>query len=177
VRIIAGSLGGRTFDSPHSFKTHPMSDKIRGALFNILGDISELTVLDAFAGSGALSFEAISRGAASALAIDSDRSAQRIIAENIAKLNLEGRIKLIKASANAWLQTNPSQTFDIILCDPPYNDLQPNLLARLAGYVNSGGLFVLSWPGDQPPPVLPSFSQIDQRNYGDASLIWYRANS
>ena len=72
MRIIAGYLGGRQFNSPRSNRTHPMSDKARGGLFNALGDISGLTVLDAFAGSGALSFEAISRGAESVIAVDID---------------------------------------------------------------------------------------------------------
>ena len=71
MRVIAGRLGGRLFDSPHTRRTHPMSDKARGALFNMLGDIEGMHVLDPFAGTGALSFEAISRGAASALAIAS----------------------------------------------------------------------------------------------------------
>jgi len=70
VRIIAGYLSGRQFNSPRSNRTHPMSDKARGGLFNSLGDISGLSLLDAFAGSGALSFEAISRGTASSVAVD-----------------------------------------------------------------------------------------------------------
>src|SRR3954464_3149409 len=98
MRIIAGRLGGRQFNSPKGHRTHPMSEKGRGALFNALGDISGLTVLDAFAGSGALSFEAISRRAASVLAIDSDKNAQRAIAENIASLGLSRQVKLIKTS-------------------------------------------------------------------------------
>lgn len=174
MRVIAGSLGGRTFDSPHSFKTHPMSDKIRGALFNILGDIEGLTVLDAFAGSGALSFEAVSRGAASVLAIDSDRSAQKVISANIKKLRLSTKIKLIQASANAWLQTNTSKTFDIVLCDPPYNDTQQNLIERLTQSVKPEGILVLSWPGDAAPPDLVSLKKVAHRTYGDAQLIFYR---
>ncbi len=174
MRVIAGRLGGRQFDSPKSFKTHPMSDKIRGALFNMLGDIQGLTVLDAFAGSGALSFEAISRGAKTALAIDNDRAAQGVIAGNIRALRLNREIKLIAASANAWLQTNPDTLFDIVLCDPPYNDLQPNLLARLGTTVRPDGILALSWPGGQAPPELPDLQQIEQRSYGDASLIFYR---
>ncbi len=174
MRIIAGRLKGHTFDSPGSFKTHPMSDKVRGALFNVLGDIEGLTFLDAFAGSGALAFEAISRGAESVLAIDSDRQAQKVIAGNIKALGLGQKIKLIKASAGAWLDTSRHAMFDIVLCDPPYNDLQPNLLQRLAQRVEEEGLLVLSWPGNQTPPELECMQQIEYRQYGDASLIFYR---
>ncbi|HEU4914484.1 MAG TPA: RsmD family RNA methyltransferase [Candidatus Saccharimonadales bacterium] len=174
MRIIAGRLKGRNFDSPGSFKTHPMSDKARGAMFNVLGDIDGLTVLDAFAGSGALAFEAMSRGAHSALAIDSDRLAQKVIAGNIASLGLEDKVKLIKASANGWLQTNPNATFDLVICDPPYDNLQPSLLARLAARVEEDGLFVLSWPGDKEAPVFDGLRQLEYRSYGGASLIFYR---
>jgi len=95
MRIIAGRLGGRLFDSPHSHKTHPMSDKARGALFNILGDISGMSVLDPFAGTGAISFEAVSRGAAGAVAIELDKQAQKVITANIASLGLIHEVKLI----------------------------------------------------------------------------------
>lgn len=174
MRIIAGSLKGRNFDSPGSFKTHPMSDKVRGALFNVLGDVEGLTFLDAFAGSGALAFEAVSRGAESVLAIDSDRLAQKVIVDNIKALNLDKQVKVIKASANAWLETNPHAMFDIVLCDPPYDNLQRSLLQRLAQRVEEDGLLVLSWPGDTEPPVLECMQQIEFRSYGDASLIFYR---
>lgn len=176
MRVIAGSLGGRQFDSPGSFKTHPMSDKMRGALFNILGDIEGLSILDCFAGSGALSFEAISRGAAHAVAIDNDRAAQKTIQANCKALGLVKSVKLIAASANAWLKTNPEAQFDIVLCDPPYTDLQPNLINRLAGTVKPGGLLVLSWPNGQEPPELSGLALLNRRSYGDGSLIFYRIN-
>jgi len=174
MRVIAGTLGGRTFSSPHGHRTHPMSDKIRGALFNALGDLSGLTVLDAFAGSGALSFEAISRGARSALAIESDRLAQRTIAENCKALGVQRTVKLIKASANAWLQTSDHQQFDVVLLDPPYDDLQEALLQRLTATVKSDGILAVSWPGDQPAPQFENFAVIKERVYGDAQLIFYR---
>jgi 16S rRNA (guanine966-N2)-methyltransferase len=178
MRVIAGTLGGRQFDSPKSIKTHPMSDKVRGGLFNILGDIGGLTVLDAFAGSGALSFEAISRGAASAVAIDNDRAAQKVIANNTHALDLRGRVKLITASASAWLQTsNPEDTFDIVLCDPPYSDLQPNLLVRLSERVAPDGLLVLSWPTSQEPLGIEGMEQVEVRSYGDATLVFYRRSA
>lgn len=174
MRVIAGSLGGRNFDSPHSFKTHPMSDRMRGALFNILGNIEGLRCLDAFAGSGALSFEAASRGAAKITAIDSDRLAQKAIQANIAALKLQRRVTLITASANAWLTTNPEAHFDIVLCDPPYTDLQPSLLQRLAERVQSDGILVLSWPAHTKPLVFQNMQQVDHRKYADATLVFYR---
>jgi len=173
MRIIAGKLGGRTFNSPHGHRTHPMSDKIRGALFNALGDIEGLTVLDAFAGSGAISFEAISRGATRAVAIEQDRLAQRTISENIRSLHVTQSVKLIKASANGWLQTNPDTRFDIVILDPPYDDVQANLVQRLAKSVATDGILVISWPGDMEPPVFDGLEQIKRRTYGDAQLLFY----
>lgn len=175
MRIVAGSLGGRVFDSPKSPRTHPMSERVRGALFNALGDLSGLTVLDAFAGSGALSFEAVSRGAKSAVAIESDRSAQKVITENIQSLGLESQVQLIKATTNAWLTTSSDDLFDIILCDPPYDDLQSNLLERLAERAKPGGTIVLSLPPKADIALPPStFHLLSSKSYGDAKLAFYR---
>lgn len=174
MRIIAGTLGGRQFDSPGSHRTHPMSDKMRGALFNILGDISGLEVLDAFGGSGALSFEAISRGATRVVVIDNDKTAGKTIARNVTSLGLKAQTKLIQASTNAWLDTNPETTFDIILCDPPYNELQPHLITRLSTRVKPEGLLILSYPGGHEPLALPGLTLIKQQQYGDAQLLFYR---
>lgn len=177
MRIIAGSLGGRIFSSPHSHATHPMSDRVRGALFNALGDIAGLTVLDAFAGSGALAFEAVSRGARLAVAIDNDKSAQRTIAENITALGIRQRVKLIRSAAGAWLATAvEDQRFDIVLCDPPYQDLQVATLERLAHRVSPEGIMVLSWPGREAPPVFVGLNLVLQKSYGDAQLLFYRAS-
>jgi 16S rRNA (guanine966-N2)-methyltransferase len=173
MRIIAGTLGGRQFNSPHGHRTHPMSEKGRGALFNALGDINGLTVIDAFAGSGALSFEAISRGAASALAIDSDRNAQRAIGESITALGLSRQVKLIKATAGAWLSTS-DDTFDLVLLDPPYDKLQPQLLAKLAARAKPGGTVVLSLPPHSSVDVPPELRLINQKDYGDAQLSFYK---
>ena len=182
MRIIAGELGGRQFDSPHSERTHPMSDKMRGAMFNVLGDISDLHVLDAFAGTGALAFEAISRGALSAVTIEQDRAAQSVIQQNIASLGLADKVTLVSAPAGSWLQTSqqatPAPTFDLILCDPPYGDLQQNLLAQLAQRTQQkGGIFVLSYPAVQTLPEFSNLELIQHKTYGDAQLAFYRAVS
>lgn len=154
-----------------------MSDKVKGALFNALGDLDGLTVLDAFAGSGALSYEAVSRGALSVLAIDNDKSAQRTIGENIQALRLAGRVRLIKAGCVAWSTNNPERQFDIVLADPPYDKLQRNTLVQLTGHVREDGLFVLSYPGSQEAPQYKSLSLVAHKRYGDACLLFYRRTS
>ena len=175
MRIVAGSLGGRVFDSPNSHRTHPMSDRVRGALFNVLGELDGLTVLDAFAGSGALSFEALSRGAQSVVTIDNDRDAQRVVDRNVQTLELEGKMKLVKASSNAWLNTNPSACFDVVLCDPPYDNLQMNLLVRLAERVKKNGLIVFSLPPKTDMPIPKTIFELKVvKDYGDAQLVFYR---
>lgn len=173
MRIIAGKLKGREFKSPHGHKTHPMSDKIRGALFNVLGDVEGLTFLDAFAGSGALAFEAISRGADSAVAIDSDKDAHKAMDENLKTLALDN-VKAIRASASGWSENNQDAQFDIVLLDPPYDNLQINLLEKLADrHVKPVGLAVLSCGGHVEPPDL-GLEIVAQKSYGDAQLVFYR---
>lgn len=175
MRIIAGKLGGRIFDSPRGHATHPMSDRVRGGLFNTLGDITGLSVLDAFSGSGALSFEALSRGTSRALAIELDKSAQRTIEINAKLLGLGTEFKLVRASANGWLNTSSDKLmFDIILCDPPYQDLQMNLIDRLSGRVGPHGVLVLSWPGKAEVPSFNGFVPAQRKEYGDAQLIFYK---
>lgn len=173
MRIIAGKLGGQIFDSPHGHRTHPMSEKMRGAIFNALGDIEGLTVFDPFAGSGALSFEAISRGAQSALAIDEDRNAFRTIQDNIAKFHLD-KVKVVKANASSWSDNNATEQFDIVLLDPPYDDIKDNLLIKLANHANSGGIVAISLPN--APTFMPTtnYQLLTTKTYGDSTLVFYR---
>ena len=173
MRVIAGTLGGRIFNSPHGHRTHPMSDKIRGAMFNMLGDVTGMTVLDPFAGSGALGFEAVSRGAASALLIDRDKPAQRAIAENIEALGVSSQVTVLKAHAKSWLNRN-STLFDLVLLDPPYNDLQVELVEKFVSRCKPDGRIVLSWPGKTESPRLRGVTEITVKHYGDASLYIYK---
>jgi 16S rRNA (guanine966-N2)-methyltransferase len=173
MRIIAGRLGGRNFNSPHGHHTRPMSDKIRGALFNTLGDIDGLSVLDAFSGSGALAFEAVSRGAKSVTAIDNEKNAQNSIYSSIKELGLYKEIKLIKATAGAWLSTT-DQIFDIILCDPPYDDIQPALLIKLFERAHHGSVIVLSLPPCAEVKLDDKYKLASHKNYGDADLFFYK---
>lgn len=152
-----------------------MADRVRGALFNTLGDIDGLTLLDAFAGTGALSFEAISRGAASALLIEIDKPAQRSIAASIKGLGITGRARLVHANCSGWSDNNPEARFDLVIAAPPYDDLQPTVVAKLTRHVQRpDGLFILDWPGKLETPHLEAMAVVEQKNYGDAQLVFYR---
>jgi 16S rRNA G966 N2-methylase RsmD len=108
------------------------------------------------------------------VAIDTDKSAQKTIDSNAKTLKLGREFKLIQASAGGWLNTSSDKVlFDIVLCDPPYQDLQPNLISRLAERVKPTGLLVLSWPGKQPPPELEGFTIVRHKNYGDIQLVFF----
>lgn len=174
MRVIAGTLGGRSFESPPGHKTHPMSEKIRGAIFNMLGDIKGLYILDAFSGSGALAFEAVSRGAKKVIAVELDTNAHKTIETNIEALGVDN-ITTSRANVGSWVKTNPKERFDIILCDPPYDRVNPELLESLAWYVKPGGVLVLSLP-PKTRIILPEdiFLPASHKNYGDATLVFYR---
>lgn len=174
IRLIAGRFGGRTLTVPATDRTHPMGERIRGALFNILGDISGQHVLDAFAGTGSLGLEALSRGAEHATFIEKDRIAQRVIAENIAALKAQDETSLIAASVFSWHQTSGDVLFDLILVDPPYSDMQLSTVALLVHHLKPNGLMVLSHQGRESAPTVNGVVVVDKRSYGDAALAFYR---
>lgn len=176
MRVIAGFLGGREFQSPKSHRTHPMSERIRGALFNMLGGIEGLTVLDALAGSGALGFEAVSRGAAHVTLIETDKAVQSNILKNIRLLQIkDAKIKAIRANAGGWSENNPDLKSDIVLLDPPHDDIRPELLRKLAAHAKTDGVIVLSLPPNSAFRLQASdYKLITEKSYGDAELIVYR---
>ena len=131
-------------------------------------------MLDAFAGSGACSIEAVSRGASEVLAIDIDPEAVKTIAENVRLLKLEDIITIRRKNISGWSRNNQTQQFDIVLADPPYNDIRPDVLERLAVHVQPNGLFVLSWPGSETVRKFAGLEIISHKTYGDAQLIFYK---
>lgn len=172
LRIISGTLGGRTFNAPAGHKTHPMSEKMRGAIFNMLGDISGLTILDGYAGSGALSFEGLSRGAAMATAVEADKNAFSTIQENQTLLGTN--LKISRANISSWLGTNPGVSFDIVLCDPPYDNLNKATLIQLAEATAPGGIVVYSLPPDSNFTLGDGYEKLAEKEYGDSTLVFYR---
>lgn len=173
MRIIAGTYGSRIIKAPRGYATHPMGDRMKGALFNSLGNLTGKEVWDAFAGSGALAIEAVSRGAIYALATERDPRAYQTAKENIEKLRVPN-IDIVRAGARAWSKNNVDKKFDIIFCDPPYNDLQLSTVFALKSHLKPKGLMVLSYPGSEELPSSSGVVVVDNRNYGDGALAYYQ---
>jgi 16S rRNA (guanine966-N2)-methyltransferase len=181
IRLISGRLGGRIIEGSGTKRTHPMGERIRGSLFNMLssmhgGELEEAVILDAFAGSGAIGLEALSRGAARATFVERDRVAQNVIENNIKTLGLQSQSKLIKAPVSSWMETT-DECFDIIFIDPPYHDPQLSTAMKLIGLLKPNGLMVLSYPGRGEVPTELGVVVVDNRSYGDAALAFYRKES
>ncbi len=174
MRIVAGQLKGRILADPKGHRTHPMSEKIRGALFNALGDIDGLSVLDAFTGTGAVAIEAVSRGANQVTAIDYDKEAFLCASSNIKALKLEATITLLKVNTKSWSNNNQSKLFDIVIVDPPFDEVNDAILEKLHRQIKPNGLFVLSLPSDYIPRKNHKLTLIAEKNYGDAKLMFYR---
>ncbi|HYG83741.1 MAG TPA: 16S rRNA (guanine(966)-N(2))-methyltransferase RsmD [Verrucomicrobiae bacterium] len=176
VRLIAGKYGGRMLATPKNNRTHPMSERIRGSLFNILGEaVQGAVVLDAFAGSGSLGLEALSRGALRVVFTEKDRVAARVIEENAHALRIDDKkYDVIKTTLNNWLSSSTSQEFDLIFCDPPYHDLQFSTISKLFAYLKPNGLMVLSHSGRSEIPTETGVVVVDNRSYGNAVLTFYR---
>ena len=174
IRLISGTYGGRVIEGSGTKRTHPMGERIRGSLFNIIGtEIKDAVVLDAFAGSGSLGLEAVSRGAKHATFIERDRVAQNVISNNIKTLGVENATKLVKAPVGTWQNTTKEQ-FDIIFADPPYQDLQLSTAMSLTKLLKPNGLMVLSYTGRGEVPTELGVVVVDNRSYGDAVLAFYR---
>ncbi|HSX47720.1 MAG TPA: RsmD family RNA methyltransferase [Patescibacteria group bacterium] len=173
MRVISGYLKGLNFDSPKNYKIHPMSEKIRGSLFNTLGDIEGLTLLDTFSGSGSLSYEAISRGAKQCVAIDVSKLAVENIKLNCKKLDIGEKLEVYKSTIATWSINNQDKIFDLIIADPPYNDTQILQLNKLGSHLKKSGTLVLSWPGKLEPINLIDLKVVKYKNYGDSQLVFY----
>lgn len=175
IRLIAGRFGGRVIEGSGTNRTHPMSERIRNALFNMLGsEVEGARVLDAFAGSGALGLEALSRGASDIMFVEKDKVAAKIIAANVQKLGVENSTTLAKSPVASWADTYEGDSFDIILADPPYNDPQFLTVFKLIRLLKPDGLMVISYPGRGEVPTVNGIVVVDNRSYGTAALAFYR---
>ncbi len=180
LRIIAGKFGGRWISADVARATHPMGDRVRSALFSMLesrGGLKGARVLDAFAGTGALGFEALSRGADSVVFLERDKTAVRTINVNITTLSVRDRAKVIQTGVTGWTNTSQDDKFDIIFADPPYHDTQLSTVSRLTKYLRPEGLMILSYPGRETVPDLDGVVVVDNRIYGEAALALFLLDS
>ncbi len=175
MRIIAGEFKSRVLKDPKSRRTHPMSEKIRGALFNSLGDVSGLVVLDAFSGTGSIAIEALSRGAEKVCAVDRDQDAFDVLKENRDRLTDEDRLSVHRANVKSWLKQQELK-FDLVIADPPYDAIGMNALDTCAEYVKNGGLYVVSLPQAENISF-KDLKIIDEKKYGNAKLVFYKKSA
>lgn len=172
MRVIGGDLRGRKLLAPRGRATRPTADRVRESLFNVLAPIiADADVLDLFAGSGSLGIEALSRGAGTAVFVEADRAAVRVLRQNIAALGLTERAEVRPTSVAAALQqlAGAGREFDVILLDPPYQqDLAATVLGQLAAspLLRSGATVVAEHDRRRTPP--------DRLGAGDASLVRIR---
>ncbi len=168
MRVVAGELRGRRFKAPPA--SRPTADRVREALFSILGDVSGLRALDLFAGSGALGIEALSRGAAEAVFVDSSRAATEVLSANVSALDLRAGVH--RRDALAWLRgARGGARFDLVFCDPPY-DLSRRLagpLAELLPAILSEEARIVTESDKRAPLELP-FPMLRERTYGDTRV-------
>ena len=175
MRIIAGSRKGARIFAPKHAETRPTGDRVREAAFNLIGPVDGASVLDLYAGSGAMGLEALSRGAASALFVEADREAVRTIERNLMKLGLDGATILRADALTALAQEASSgRRYDLVLVDPPYSmfaDLQTSLAAYLPTVLAEDGLLVVE-TSSREEPELP-LAKRTSRRYGSARLTLF----
>jgi 16S rRNA (guanine966-N2)-methyltransferase len=187
MRIVAGSLKGRSIFAPEGQGTRPTSDRARQAVFNVLEHASwaepleGLRVIDLYAGSGALGFEAISRGAAFALFVETDDEARGAIRENADAYGVMGRTRVHRRSA-VDLGLRPGsdgEAFDLAFLDPPYRKgLGEQTLVRLleGNWLKTGAVVVFERGSDEPEIDTPGYERLDARDYGAARVLFLRAS-
>ncbi|MBU1385025.1 MAG: 16S rRNA (guanine(966)-N(2))-methyltransferase RsmD [Alphaproteobacteria bacterium] len=188
MRIVAGSLKGRSIVAPDGQGTRPTSDRARQAVFNVLEHaawaepLDGLRVIDLYAGSGALGFEAISRGAAFALFVETDDEARGSIRENADAYGVMGRTRVHRRSA-VELGVRPGsdgEAFDLAFLDPPYRKgLGEQTLARLleGNWLKPGAVVVFERGSDEPEIDTPGYERLDARDYGAARVLFLRVIS
>jgi 16S rRNA (guanine966-N2)-methyltransferase len=172
MRVIAGQWGGRRLVAPAGAATRPTSDRVREALFSVLGDrVVDARVLDLFAGSGALGIEALSRGAAEATFVDSAPAAVKAVRANLEALGAQAEVR--RADARAFLRgaSGEGRHYDLVFLDPPYRlaeRLGRELSEALPAVLARGGLVVSE--SDRRSPLDLDLTPTDERRYGDTVI-------
>ena len=183
MRITGGNLRGRELRAPKGSTTRPTTEKVREAWFNILGDVADLQTLELFAGTGALGIEALSRGARHVAFVEAWRPAQKILGDNLVRLDLLARSTVVRARVEAsGKRLGPLAPFDLLLADPPWTDLTRSLeaIARLLRHdlLRDAARVFVGHPARYAftEPLHPHLEHVDQRAWGDSggSLFEWR---
>ncbi|NQE65267.1 16S rRNA (guanine(966)-N(2))-methyltransferase RsmD [Caulobacter sp. RHG1] len=186
MRIVSGQYRGKAIATPPGGVTRPTSDRARQAVFNILEhaawapELHGARVVDLFAGSGALGLEALSRGAAYCLFVETDDAARGAIRENIDAMHLFGVTRVHRRDATDLgpIPASAGAPFDIAFLDPPYaKGLGEKAVAELkaGGWLNSGAILMFERGRGETDPALDGFELIDTRDYGAARVLFYKA--
>lgn len=178
MRIIAGSARGRTFEAPQGYDTRPTLDRVRENVFNILQmKVRDVQVLDLFSGSGAMAFEAISRGARSAVLVDVDRSANAVERQNAEKLGMANLCRILHCD---WRQavhqlTVLGEKFGVVFLDPPYamHDMT-TVMNALCPLLDEDAVILLEHEAKAFPATPDGFDLYDSRKYGIAGVSFFR---
>lgn len=174
MRVVSGRFGGRPLVAPRGRATRPTPERVREALFSILGNIDGVRVLDLFAGSGALGIEALSRGARAATFVDSSHAALDAIRRNLRPLEVDGEIRGQTAAAFLQQARDSGRQYDLVFLDPPYGHaarLGRSLGAALAPVLAPGARVVAE--SDRRAPLQLDLTLLDERRYGDTLIRIY----
>jgi 16S rRNA (guanine966-N2)-methyltransferase len=182
VRIVAGRFKGAALAAPKTHGTRPTSDRLRETIFNILAhgldvDLDGTRVLDLFAGTGALGFEAISRGARHCTFIEEGTEARGVIRRNMEALGLNGASKIFRRDATRLGSAGTIEPFDLVFADPPYDKkLGEKALASAAkgGWLKPGTLCVLEERSSAEIDIPEGFEELDRRQTGDSQVLFLR---
>jgi 16S rRNA (guanine966-N2)-methyltransferase len=179
VRIIAGSRKGHRIAAPKGADTRPTADRVREAAFMLIGPVDDMVVLDLFAGSGAMGIEALSRGAARAVFVESDRAASRMIERNLERVRLTGAaIVRMDAMTALAAEAAAGRRYDLVLVDPPYHmfsSVEPGLARYLPAVLEPGALVVVETAAAEEPELpLPKRTS---RRYGSARLTVFESDT
>jgi 16S rRNA (guanine966-N2)-methyltransferase len=172
IRIIAGEFGGRRIKTPDTDKVRPTADRVREAWFNILqGSIEGARVLDLFAGSGALGFEALSRGAVSVDFVEKHTASLRVIHANARFLNVADHVTIHRTDAIRFAERLQPSAYDVAFADPPYAGDEAPALAKLFRVKPFARVFSIEHAVDTP------IEGDDTRRYGDTAITFFTAPS
>ena len=182
MRVVGGSLRGRTIAAPKSQAIRPTADRLRESLFNVLihsyGDpIGDARVLDLFAGTGALGIEALSRGAAFTLFVDDGAEARALLRENVASLGLGGTSKVYRRDATKLGPAYPVEPFSLAFLDPPYGQkLAEEALtsARTGAWFTLDALVVVEEAVKSAFAAPEGFTELERRHYDDTEFVVLR---